>query len=77
MKFSFSIAPVSGFLTLLFLVLKLTGTIGWDWIWVISPIWIPLGIGLALTAVVWIFATLAVLIAAVATSVSDRRKRRT
>lgn len=28
------------YLTLLFIVLKLTGYITWNWMWVISPIWI-------------------------------------
>ena len=27
-------------LTLLFIALKLTGQIDWNWIWVLSPIWI-------------------------------------
>ena len=30
-----------GALTLLFVALKLTGFIGWDWVWVLSPLWIP------------------------------------
>lgn len=29
-----------GLLTLLFTFLKLTGTIAWSWIWVISPLWL-------------------------------------
>ena len=29
-----------GLLTIVFIVLKLTGTIGWSWIWVLSPLWI-------------------------------------
>lgn len=29
-------------LMLLFLVCKLTGQIDWPWVWVLSPIWIPL-----------------------------------
>lgn len=36
MKISFA-----GILTIVFIVLKLTGVIGWSWIWVLSPIWIP------------------------------------
>lgn len=28
-------------LFLVFLVLKLTGTIAWSWWWVSSPLWIP------------------------------------
>ena len=31
-------------LTLLFIALKLTGCINWSWIWVLSPIWISLGV---------------------------------
>lgn len=27
-------------LTLIFIVLKLTGLIDWSWVWVLSPIWI-------------------------------------
>lgn len=34
-------------LTMVFIVLKLSGVIKWNWIWVLSPIWIS-----ALTAVV-------------------------
>ena len=30
-----------GLLTILFIGLKLTGHIDWDWIWVLSPIWLP------------------------------------
>lgn len=29
-------------LFVIFLGLKLTGVITWDWIWVFSPIWIPI-----------------------------------
>ena len=29
-------------LTLLFIALKLTGQIDWNWIWVLSPIWISI-----------------------------------
>lgn len=31
-----------GILFIVFLVLKLTGTIAWSWWWVTSPLWIPL-----------------------------------
>lgn len=30
----------SGLLTIVFIVLKLTGYINWSWIWVLSPLWI-------------------------------------
>lgn len=29
-----------GLLTIVFVVLKLTGVIGWSWLWVLSPLWI-------------------------------------
>lgn len=31
-----------GLLTIAFIVLKLTGYIDWSWWWVVSPIWIPI-----------------------------------
>ena len=31
-----------GLLTILFVGLKLTNVIAWPWLWVLSPIWIPL-----------------------------------
>jgi hypothetical protein len=30
-------------LFIVFLILKLCGTINWSWWWVTSPIWIPIG----------------------------------
>lgn len=36
----------SGLLTLLFIGLKLTGTITWSWVWVLSPIWISWGLAI-------------------------------
>jgi len=33
-----------GLLTILFVGLKLTGYIAWSWVWVLSPLWISLGI---------------------------------
>ena len=38
-------------LTLIFIVLKLTGYISWSWLWVLSPLWIPLGIALVCGAI--------------------------
>ena len=29
-------------LTLIFIVLKLTGNISWSWVWVLAPMWIEL-----------------------------------
>lgn len=38
-------------LTVLFIGLKLTGHITWSWWWVLSPIWIPIGIFLVILIV--------------------------
>jgi hypothetical protein len=35
-------------LALLFIGLRLSGVITWPWIWVLSPLWIPLALGLFL-----------------------------
>jgi hypothetical protein len=37
-----------GVLTLIFIVLKLTGSIAWSWWWVLCPLWAPLAIFLVL-----------------------------
>lgn len=29
-------------LAIIFIVLKLVGVINWSWLWVLSPIWLPL-----------------------------------
>lgn len=45
----------SGLLTLLFIGLKLGGVINWSWLWVLSPMWLPLAIvvtGFIIAAVV-------------------------
>lgn len=36
-----------GWLTILFVALKLTGQISWPWIWVLAPIWISILLFLA------------------------------
>ena len=40
-----------GALTLLFIALKLCGTITWSWLWVLSPLWIGLSVGLIAMAI--------------------------
>ena len=40
-----------GLLTLLFIGLKLTGHITWSWIWVLAPLWVPMGIALLVISV--------------------------
>ena len=34
----------TGLLAVAFIVLKLTGYINWSWLWVLSPIWIPVAL---------------------------------
>ena len=40
-------------LFLVFLILKLTGTIDWSWWWITAPLWIP--VGLVLLWIITIF----------------------
>lgn len=44
-----------GLLTILFIALKLTGTIAWSWMWVLSPIWIVTLIWLVIFVAVFAF----------------------
>lgn len=43
-------------LFIVFLVLKLTGTIDWSWWWVTSPLWIPLAAAAVILGVVGVIA---------------------
>ena len=36
----------TGLLTIVFIILKLVGTIDWSWWWVLSPLWITFIIGM-------------------------------
>lgn len=45
-----------------FLTLKLSGVIDWSWWWVISPLWLPFALVLAVIGIISIFALIAVLI---------------
>ena len=38
-------------LFMVFLILKLTGTIDWSWWWVTSPLWIPLALGVVIMGI--------------------------
>lgn len=42
----------TGLLTIVFIVLKLIGQIQWSWIWVLSPLWIPIALFLAIIIVI-------------------------
>lgn len=44
-----------GLLTILFIGLKLTGYIGWSWLWVLSPMWIPIALLVVISFIIWLF----------------------
>jgi energy-coupling factor transporter transmembrane protein EcfT len=64
---------IAGMLLVLFVALKLTGHIGWSWVWVVSPVWIPLAALLAFFAAFALFAGVALAVGGV---IDWRRARR-
>jgi len=46
--------PFCSILCLVFITLKLLGKIAWSWLWVLSPIWIPLSVVAAICLVIGI-----------------------
>ena len=47
--------PIASILAIVFVVLKLTNVISLSWWWVLSPLWIPLGLIFVLFVVIFIF----------------------
>ena len=45
-----------GLLTIVFITLKLIGKIDWSWLWVLSPLWIPLSILVVILIVIGLVA---------------------
>lgn len=45
-----------GLLAIVFIVLKLTNYIQWSWVWVLSPIWIPVAIILVCSIIAYLIA---------------------
>lgn len=43
-------------LTIVFIVLKLTGHIDWSWVWVLAPLWISFGLFVAVTVAIVLLA---------------------
>ena len=39
-----------GLLTIVFITLKLTGYIAWSWLWVLSPLWLPISVVISVAA---------------------------
>lgn len=51
--------PEIGFITfIVFLILKLTNNVDWDWFWIWFPLWIPWAIYLVMVAIAVIIITL-------------------
>jgi len=48
----------AGWLTILFIGLKLGRVIDWSWWWVLSPLWIPIPIIIAIFFIVFIFSVM-------------------
>ena len=40
-----------GVLFIVFLILKLVGTISWSWWWVTAPLWIPFGLSIVIIVI--------------------------
>lgn len=53
-------------ITLAFVVLKLTGYIGWSWVWVLSPLWIAI--------MLWIIFTIVVIFIAIKAEKIERQR---
>ena len=52
-------APWATIITIIFVILKLTGSIAWSWWWVFSPLWIVLSIFIAIVILIALGAFLA------------------
>lgn len=53
-----------GLLAIVFITLKLCGVISWSWLWVLSPLWIPLALALVFVGFCLGMAGLVALVAA-------------
>lgn len=50
-KINIDLTAISCLLFAIFLILKLTHVINWSWIWVFSPLWLPVLIIFAFSAI--------------------------
>ena len=50
---------VVSMLGIMFIGLKLNGTIDWSWLWVLSPFWVPFALVAGVFSVVFIYMVLA------------------
>jgi hypothetical protein len=51
-----------GLLAVAFIVLRLIGVIEWAWVWVLAPIWLPLGLFMVIIGGCYVFVIIAALI---------------
>ena len=65
-----------GALCLLFIGLKLAGVINWSWWWVFAPIWGPIGLVLAIVALMAAVAGAAFGIAALLDKLGIKKKKK-
>ena len=49
---------MTSLLLVVFVVLKLIGVIEWSWVWVLSPLWVPLVLAVIVLAIILIIKVL-------------------
>ena len=54
--------PILSILGIIFIVLKLAGTITWSWWWVLAPFWIPIAFLLAIATVIGIIVLIGIVL---------------
>ncbi|MCV0439847.1 MAG: hypothetical protein K5880_14605 [Hydrogenophaga sp.] len=64
-----------GLLAVLFIGLKLGGIIDWSWLWVLSPLWIPLAIVLGIFLVIAVIAGIVACVGAIGSKKTGIRQR--
>jgi len=45
---------IFGLMFLIFMVLKLTGHIGWSWFWVTAPLWMPISFMVLILLIIFV-----------------------
>ena len=51
-KIKFQCPELLTLLLVAFIILKLCGVITWPWLWVLSPLWIPITLGFLLMIII-------------------------
>jgi uncharacterized membrane protein len=52
-------------LTIIFLILKLTHVIDWEWIWIFAPVWIPLAIAASILLIYFLVTLIIAIVKAI------------